>query len=62
MGILTVTCPVTGDDFSTGIYIDHQSFEMLRDAVMKAQCPHCEQIHPWKTRQAKWMEYLRPSM
>jgi hypothetical protein len=57
-----LTCPVTGDDFSTGIHTDKLSFESLPDPVMKALCPHCGQMHPWRTRQAKWVESVPPNI
>ena len=56
MGAIVLTCPVTGDDFSTGIDIDRLSFEAIPDAIMRAYCPHCGQIHPWRSRQSKWVE------
>ena len=31
MGAIVLTCPVTGDDFSTGIDIDRLSFEAIPD-------------------------------
>ena len=39
MGILMVTCPVTGDDFSTGIYIDHQQAETVRKIAVVSVYP-----------------------
>jgi len=62
MGVILLTCPVTGDDFSTGIHTDKLSFESLPDPVMKALCPHCGQMHPWRTRQAKWVESVPPNI
>jgi len=56
MGAIVLTCPVTGDDFSTGIMIDKRSFEAMPDAIMRAFCPHCRQIHPWRSRQSRWVE------
>lgn len=35
MGVIVLTCPVTGDDFSTGIDIDRLSFEAIPDAIMR---------------------------
>jgi DNA-directed RNA polymerase subunit M/transcription elongation factor TFIIS len=53
MGVLMLTCPETGREFSTGIHTDEASFKKLPDTVTKAACPSCGQEHSWWTRQAR---------
>jgi hypothetical protein len=39
MGVLMLKCPQTGQEFSTGIYLEEDSFKRLPDTVTKAACP-----------------------
>ena len=53
MGVLMLTCSITGRDFSTNIQIDEESFRELSDVVTKARCPHCGLMHSWWAREAR---------
>jgi hypothetical protein len=53
MGVLMLTCPTTGREFSTGIHVEEDSFQKLPDTVTKAACPHCSQLHRWWTHDAR---------
>jgi hypothetical protein len=53
MGVLMLKCPQTGQEFSTGIYLEEDSFKRLPDTVTKAACPHCGQVHRWWTHDAR---------
>jgi hypothetical protein len=59
---MMLTCPATGQDFSTGIDIDEHSFMVLPDVENKSQCPHCEAIHAWRTHEARWYDVIGPSL
>jgi hypothetical protein len=52
MSVLMLKCPTTGREFSTGIYVDEDSFKRLL-TVTKAVYPHCRQLHGWWTKEAR---------
>ena len=54
-GVLVVTCPTTGREFSTGILTDTESLVQVQLAhvATKSYCPHCNIEHLWWTRDAK---------
>jgi hypothetical protein len=56
MGALMLRCPVTGLEFSTGIFADEDTFKKLPDTVAKAACPRCGGLHSWWTREARLFE------
>jgi hypothetical protein len=60
MGVLTLKCPATGLDFSTGINTDEATFKKLPNTVTKAACPHCGLTHSWWTREARLIEGTPP--
>ena len=60
MGAVMLRCPITGMEFSTGIFADAETFRKLPDTVTKATCPHCGRLHSWWTREARLSED-RPS-
>ena len=45
MRSLILKCPATGQEFSTGIEVEEDSFKRLQDTLTKAICPHCGQTH-----------------
>lgn len=47
MGIVTFTCPTTGDDVSTGIETDSESFALVDAFDVRLRCPLCGQEHKW---------------
>jgi predicted RNA-binding Zn-ribbon protein involved in translation (DUF1610 family) len=61
MGVLIFRCPKTGRDFSTGIYLEEDSFQRLPDTVTKARCPHCGQTHSWWTHDARLSNGTEPA-
>jgi hypothetical protein len=61
MGTLMLMCSITGREFSTGISIDEASFRALPNTVTKARCPHCDRVHDWWTRDARWIDAARQS-
>jgi hypothetical protein len=55
-GALIVTCPHTQQKLSTGIRIDKDSFSLVEfNALVVAYCPHCEQEHSWRYRDAEYV-------
>jgi predicted RNA-binding Zn-ribbon protein involved in translation (DUF1610 family) len=61
MGLLMLTCPTTGREFSTGIHMDEDSLKKLPDTVTKAPCPHCGVQHVWWTRDVRLSDRIEPS-
>ena len=61
MGALLVTCPKARKKIWTGIQIDRDSFSLVEfDALVVAYCPHCEQEHSWRYRDAKYVDVIAP--
>jgi hypothetical protein len=60
MGALMLKCPITGREFSTGIFADEETFRQLPDTVTKAACPHCGRLHSWWTREARLADPIEP--
>jgi hypothetical protein len=56
MGVVLFKCPVTEQEFSTGIHIAKDEFTKLPDTVTKLPCPRCGRLHAWWTREARIME------
>ena len=56
VGVLLITCPVTGKEFSTGIETDRQSLDLIPDTVVQSRCPHCGDEHPWSKLDARLAE------
>jgi hypothetical protein len=52
MGRVTITCPNTGQEISTGIEIDAVAFENLPDVVSRVRCTACGLEHVWWKREA----------
>jgi hypothetical protein len=61
MGVVMLTCPTTGREFSTGIHMEEDSFRKLPDTVSKAHCPYCGAVHSWWTREARLGDRIAPS-
>jgi hypothetical protein len=58
MGVILVTCPNSGRDFSTGIQVEEDDFRNLPDPSIKSHCPHCGQEHQWRPSQARLIDAL----
>jgi len=59
-GVLVVTCPATGKDFSTGILTDEVSFARLSQELIHSDCPHCHVDHSWRTKDATLVADVPP--
>jgi uncharacterized protein (DUF427 family) len=60
MGVLLVSCPETGREFSTGIQLDEVTFRMLTATLSTAYCPYCGTEHRWTPREARLAEAIPP--
>jgi hypothetical protein len=47
MGTLMVHCPVTGQDFFSGVETDRLSFERVPAFNARIRCPLCGVEHAW---------------
>ena len=56
MGVLMLKCPTTGRAFSTGIHVEEDNFQRFPDTVTQTACPHCSQLHSWRTHDARLSE------
>jgi len=62
MGVLLITCPLTGKRFSTGIQIEWDDFYQIDSStVMISHCPYCSEDHEWRYRDAQWVPAIPPS-
>jgi hypothetical protein len=56
MGVLVLKCPATGEEFSTGILTDEETFNRLPNTATKTRCPHCGQVHRWWPKEARLLD------
>jgi hypothetical protein len=54
MGMVTITCPSTGQEIATGIETDEETFSCLPDIETRTLCPACGAVHAWSKRQARY--------
>ena len=47
MGVLKFICPATGEEVSTGVGVEAESFERLPSSV-PLECPHCQGPHAFR--------------
>jgi hypothetical protein len=52
MGTVMVKCPVTGQDISTGIVADRESFNSTPVFFGRVDCPLCRTEHVWFAKDA----------
>jgi len=55
--VITIRCPHTGLDISTGTEIDIRGFNQLPDVLSHTLCPLCGLQHRWWKREA-WLSDL----
>lgn len=56
MGVITILCPRTGKQVSTGIEIDRRHFERMRETRFIMSCWLCGGEHAWSKRWATFVE------
>jgi hypothetical protein len=54
MAMLMIRCPRTGQDISTGILTDSDSYQRIPDALVYTLCPRCGLQHAWWHKDA-WL-------
>jgi hypothetical protein len=59
--VVMVRCPKTGQELSTGVETDSETFERLPDIRAQIKCPVCNLDHNWSTREA-WLGNPTPSV
>jgi endogenous inhibitor of DNA gyrase (YacG/DUF329 family) len=59
MGVITVQCPRTGKQVSTGIVIDRPQFDRMREKRFTMTCWLCGGEHVWSKRWATFVEDFR---
>jgi hypothetical protein len=59
MGVLLITCPATGKEFSTGLNVAKDALKGLpRNQETIAFCPYCKLEHKWRTRNARYVDAI----
>lgn len=53
MGVVTFTCPTTGETISTGIETDAESFALVDAFDVRLRCPLCGERHDWPELNAR---------
>jgi hypothetical protein len=61
MGVLLITCPRTGKEFSTGIQADRETAGGLPKVSMQSRCPFCQTDHSWNAQDARYVDAIPPS-
>jgi hypothetical protein len=56
MGVLLFTCPKTGQDFSTGVFVDKDDADRLPNVLSRSRCPYCGRVHHWWRHNARYVE------
>ena len=56
MGVITILCPRTGKQVSTGIEIDRDQFARMRETRFTMSCWLCGGEHEWSKRWATFVE------
>jgi predicted RNA-binding Zn-ribbon protein involved in translation (DUF1610 family) len=54
MGMVMITCPSTGQEITTGIETDEETFNGLPDVQTETLCPVCGGVHSWSKQQARF--------
>ena len=61
MGVLLVTCPVMGKEYSTGVQIARESnIAGMLDVESTARCPYCLTEHKWRPADARYADAIPP--
>ncbi|SRR5579871_4169666 len=59
-GVLVVTCPITGREYSTGVLVETDRAIWRSRASASSHCPYCDIEHTWCASEAKVVG-VRPS-
>lgn len=61
MGMVTIKCPITGQDVPTGIMMDHHEFERVALEHNVVRCRACGRIHTWCKENAQLRDDSPPA-
>ena len=57
MGVLLITCPVTGREYSSHVRTESKdSPAALADVELTAPCPYCNVEHLWRPCDARYVD------
>lgn len=56
MGVITILCPRTGKQVSTGVELERIHFDRMRDSRFVMACWQCGGEHVWSKRWATFVE------
>jgi hypothetical protein len=62
MGVVTIRCPNTGRDVTTGIETDEANFQLFPDVLSRSHCPMCGLDHSWWKREARLLDFSSPAI
>ncbi len=62
MAVVVFTCPVTGDDVSTGIETDPDSFALVDAFDVRLRCPLCGDRHNWSELKGRLVDKASPRL
>lgn len=54
MGVVTIRCPRTGDEVSTGLEMDQKTWDALPVVPSRMHCPACRAEHVWSKTYARF--------
>jgi hypothetical protein len=60
MGVVTIRCPRTGEQVSTGLEIDEATWETLPVVLSRMRCPSCGAEHVWSKTYARFVPSEEP--
>ena len=55
MGIVTVRCPTTGEQVSTGVVLDAAAFALIKFQGHRFLCDACAAVHTWDKEAATFL-------
>jgi len=56
MGVITILCPRTGQQVSTGVEVDRIHFDRMGNSRFSLRCWECGNEHVWSKRWATFVE------
>ena len=62
MGVITILCPRTGQQVSTGVHMDEASFKAMPVKQSVMRCWACGGEHGWSKRWATFLEKVPEEM
>src|SRR5688572_16460921 len=60
MGVITIRCPSTGEQVSTGLVIDVEAFAIIGFLGHRFRCDACNEVHGWDKKDATFQPDKAP--